>query len=157
MPWSHRSVPSRAWWDAASDPEDKFMLSTHRSLAPLAALLMLGSAIPAMAQTRFAAEAGFNYSTVGHDYDNTALVMDSGARLDVGWQSSFTGGVSAEIPLGSRFRLAPGLRYAQKENRAQFALSGFSGEVRTGESRLVLDYLALPLTLQARPFASPRI
>src|SRR5262245_55813703 len=133
------------------------MFPTHRSLVLLAVSLMLGSAVPLMAQTRVTVEAGFNQSTVGHDYDNTALVMDSGARLDVGWQTSFTGGVAAEFPLGSRFRLAPGLRYVQKDNRAQFVFGGYDGQAWTGESRLALDYLALPLTLQARPFASPRI
>lgn len=106
------------------------------------------AAAPAGARVRPVVEAGLHFSTLDFDHD-LADVLDP--TWDSGWRPSFTGGAYAEFPLGSRFRLSPGLRYVQKGNRIRL---GSGGEY---ESRLVLHYLAIPVLLQLRPFASPRV
>ena len=135
------------------------MFPTHRFTTTLVATLMLGSAVPLMAQTRFVVEGGFHYAT--------AVAGDQGppqpdaivVHRDISGVPSFTGGLSIEIPFGGRFRFAPGLRYVQKGDRVRFnASGGFGGSLSiSGEYQLALNYLSVPLMFQARPFASQRI
>lgn len=112
-----------------------------RHVATVAALAMVMHAAPLAAGVRPVVEAGVNLSTL--DYDRPAAFWRNG------WRPSFTGGASLEIPLGSRFRLAPGLRYVRKGNQVRL-----DGQFAPGQFRIVQDYLALPLTLQVTPFRS---
>ena len=117
------------------------------------ALIVLGGLAatgPAAAKVRPVVEAGLHYSTVDYDHDLAGVLT---TIWDNGWRPSFTGGAYVEWPLGSRFRLSPGLRYVQKGNRAHVEQPG----VLNGEFRLLQDYLAIPVLLQLRPFASPRV
>jgi hypothetical protein len=115
-----------------------------RRVGVLLGLAVVAQATPLSARVRPVVEAGVHVSTI--DYDQQPGYWRNG------WRSSFTAGASVEIPLGARFRLAPGLRYVQKGNRVRYDVFGTAGQFRIAQ-----DYLALPLTLQVTPFRSSAV
>jgi hypothetical protein len=120
---------------------------TLRVVAMLAALWGLAGA--ARAEVRPAFEWGLHHSGVAYDRDLGDLF---GIRWRNGWRPSFTAGASVGFPLGRRWALAPGVRYVQKGNRIRYSTGLAEGDVRQ-----VLNYLAMPVILEVRPFTSRSI
>ena len=94
-------------------------------------LLLLAAAPAAWARVRPGVELGVNVSSLSYDNDNQFPFTD----WDRHWLTSFTGGMTLEVPLRARFALVTGLRYVQEGNRATFDLRLPSKGWRSGVYR----------------------
>lgn len=112
-------------------------------------LLLVGSA-PAWAGVRTGVELGVNTASLSYDDDSGFPFI----YWDRHWRSSFTGGVTLEVPLQDRFALTTGLRYVQEGNRVELDMRPDYNF--TEKFCVVQHYLSLPVRATWRPSPSRR-
>src|SRR5262245_21174141 len=91
-------------------------MARRSSLAWLVLLSALACAAPVRAVVPPGLELRLNTSSLNYDDMRQAPLT----FWDTSWRSSFTGGVTLEIPLRQRLAIQAGLRYVEQGNRVRF-------------------------------------
>jgi hypothetical protein len=108
-----------------------------RFSARCSALVLLLALLPATARAEFRPGIDFGPSIVWTAYDEKLPEWTTGDRID------FSGGITGEVDLGTRFGLLSGLRYSGLGNHIEVeTLSG------PGEAEIFQRYLVVPLWLR---------
>jgi len=120
--------------------------SSRRAAALLVTALALGAVAPARAGPR----PGFEVSFLETRVDGA---VTSSGDVTSTYQPSFAVGGGLEWPLGRRFSLNSGLRFAVVSDRLDYAFD-LGGQPATDRARTWLDQIGVPLRIRFHPGAT---